>query len=113
MYHARFYGTHYEMGRRWGELLHRNGREILDQVPFPITEERVSFSQQCEAFYECWFPEVLAEIQGVAAGQQCDYERLLAVLLSMYCIMPEQRSTVPVLLLKVRAILFWRATVIS
>ena len=38
MYHGRFNGTHYEIGLKWGGLLLKNGKKLLDGVPFPITE---------------------------------------------------------------------------
>ena len=75
MYHGRFNGTHYEIGLKWGGLLLKNGKKLLDGVPFPITEE------------------VLEEIEGIAAGQKIASEKLMAVLLSMYCIMPEQKCS--------------------
>ena len=40
MNHLRFKGNHYEIGYRWGSLLAGHGNYILDQVPFPITEEK-------------------------------------------------------------------------
>lgn len=93
MYHGRFNGTHYEMGLKWGGLLLKNGKKLLDGVPFPITEERIEFSRRCIPSYEKYFPEVLEEIEGIAAGQEISSEKLLAVLLSMYCIMPEQKCS--------------------
>ena len=86
MYHGRFNGTHYEIGLKWGGLLLKNGKKLLDGVPFPITEERIKFSRRCIPSYEQYFPEVLEEIEGIAAGQKIASEKLMAVLLSMYCI---------------------------
>lgn len=93
MYHGRFNGTHYEIGLKWGGLLLKNGKKLLDGVPFPITEERIKFSRRCIPSYEQYFPEVLEEIEGIAAGQKIASEKLMAVLLSMYCIMPEQKCS--------------------
>ncbi len=88
MYHARFNGTHYEIGYRWGNRLKQNGKEILTNVPFPITEERLDFGEKSEPFYREFFPEILDEIRGIADGQSCSYPQLIAVLFSMYCIIP-------------------------
>lgn len=93
MYHARFKGTHYEIGLKWGGLLLKNGRSLLEGVPFPITEERILFSRQCIPFYQEYYPEVLEEIEGIAKGQKIPSDQLLAVLLGMYCIMPENKCS--------------------
>lgn len=93
MYHARFMGNHYEIGLKWGTRLFNYGKFILDNVPFPITQERISFARQCRPFYEKWYPEVLEEIKGIAEGQKAEPDQLEAVLLSMYCIMPENKCS--------------------
>lgn len=93
MYHARFKGTHHEIGLKWGGLLLKNGKSLLEGVPFPITEERLSFSRQCIPFYQEYYPEALEEIEGIEEGQKISSEQLLAVLLSMYCIMPENKCS--------------------
>ena len=46
MYHARFYGNHYEIGFRWGSRLAKHANYILNNIPFPITEERISFAEE-------------------------------------------------------------------
>ncbi len=88
MYHARFQGKHYEIGFRWGSLLAKHGNLILDHIPFPITEERFRFAQQCKPVYQEYFPQALEEIQGIADGQRCPADRLQAVLFSMYAMPP-------------------------
>ena len=47
MYHARFNGTHYAIGKKWGMLLSKNGKQLLDNIPFDITKEMKEFAQQC------------------------------------------------------------------
>ena len=84
MNHLRFKGNHYEIGYRWGSLLAGHGNYILDQVPFPITEERIAFGRQCRPVYEKFFPEILEEIRGLSEGQKSSSEKLQAVLFSMY-----------------------------
>ena len=88
MNHLRFKGNHYEIGYRWGSLLAGYGNYILDQVPFPITEERIAFGRQCRPVYEKFFPEILEEIRGLSEGQKSSSEKLQAVLFSMYAMPP-------------------------
>lgn len=88
MYHARFQGTHYEIGFRWGSLLARRKNFILDHIPFPITQERIAFARACLPIYREYFPQILEEIQGIADGQGCPAEKLHAVLFSMYAMPP-------------------------
>lgn len=93
MYHERFQGTHYEAGFRWGDGLFRKGKNLLANVPFAVTGERIRFAGACRPFYEKWYPEVLEEIRGIAKGQRTEPDRLEAVLLGMYCILPENRCS--------------------
>lgn len=93
MYHARFKGTHYEIGFRWGNLLYSKGKHLMDTVPFSVEGERERFSQKCIPFYKEYYPEILEEIRGIADGQKMKAEKLEAVLMSMYCIMPEQKCS--------------------
>lgn len=88
MYHLRFKGAHYEIGKRWGSRLRANGFSILSNVPFAITEERVAFGRKCLPHYERHFPEILDEIRGISDGQQISFDSLIAVLFTMYCIVP-------------------------
>ena len=88
MYHAHFCGDHYEIGARWGSRLAERGNFILDRIPFPISAQRVSFAWECLPLYKTYFPAILEEIRGIAAGQRCQVEPLYAVLFSMYAIPP-------------------------
>lgn len=93
MYHSRFKGNHYEIGYKWGDMLRGNGKDILANVPFPITEERMEFARKCRPYYEEFYPEILEEMKGIAEGQKIPARKLEAVLFSMYCIMPENKCT--------------------
>lgn len=93
MYHARFKGTHYEIGLKWGNQLLKYGNILLDNVPFPISQERIDFARVCRPFYEKWYPQVLEEIKGIAEGQKAEIDKLEAVLFSMYCIQPDIYSS--------------------
>lgn len=93
MYHERFNGTHYEIGFRWGALLAKRGNYILDNIGFPITAERLKFSESCIPIYQTHFPEILEEIQGIADGQKCDVTKLQAFLFSMYAMPPSHNCS--------------------
>ena len=61
MYHERFRGSHYEIGWKWGAQLFKCGKFLLDHVPFPISQERLVFAEQCRPFYEKWYPEMIGK----------------------------------------------------
>ena len=88
MYHVHFRGSHYEIGYRFGCSLKNHGQQLLNKVPFPITQERMDFAAACLPLYQAFFPEILEEIRGLAEGQQCEPGLLQAVLFSMYAIPP-------------------------
>ena len=83
MYHVTYRGTHREAGLRWGRRLASHGNLILQNVPFPITQARLQFAQQCVPIYRQFFPAVLQEIDGLAEGQGCAPQALQAVLFSI------------------------------
>lgn len=76
------------MGFRFGSSLAKQNHSILENVPFPISEERRRFALSCVPIYQKFFPEILEEISGLADGQHCKAEPLQAVLFSMYAIPP-------------------------
>lgn len=88
MNHEEFYGSHFEIGYRYGARLAEHGVFLLRKLPFPVTEERLRFARACLPAYRNWFPQVLEEIEGLARGQQADAAQLQAVLFSMYAIPP-------------------------
>ena len=108
MYHLRFNGTHYEIGNKWGSTLKKRGINLLDNVPFPITNERLVFAEQCIPFYKKHFPQILHEIKGIADGQQCSLSNLQAVLLSMYSIMPSANCSCFAVRTKGNGVIFGR-----
>ncbi len=93
MYHLRFQGTHYDIGRKWGARLFERKTLLLENVPFPITDDRMDFAKRCRPVYEKWYPEILEEIRGIAEGQRAGAELFEAVLLSMYGIIPENKCS--------------------
>lgn len=82
-------GSHYEEGLQQGTALREQGKSILAQVPFPITPARLAFAEACLPVYERWFPGGLRELEGIAAGQGCDFSLLAGALLPMYCMAPQ------------------------
>lgn len=88
MYHGRFNGNHYEIGFKWGSRLANHGNYILNNIPFKINEERISFGENCLPVYQEFFPEILNEIQGIADSQACDAKLLRGLLFSIYAMPP-------------------------
>ena len=74
-----FYGSHYEIGYKFGQKQLANGIFIPDNLPFPLTQERYDFAAACLPVYRRFFPELLAEIAGLAAGQNCQTATIQAV----------------------------------
>lgn len=93
MYHQRFTGSHYEIGYRWGSLLAKHGKYILDQIPFYITKDRIDYAEASIPVYQDYFPEILEEIQGIADGQRSKNKLFRAVLISMYSMPPEEHCS--------------------
>jgi len=89
MKHITFTGNHYEIGFQYGAALRESGEQFLDHVPFHLTLQRMDFAQACLPVYERWFPAILDELRGLADGQRCSFEKLSAVLMPMYCIVPQ------------------------
>ena len=88
MIHLQLQGNHDQTGQQWGSLLRESGVKILDHIPFPITRERLEYAEACLPVYRQYYPALLKELEGLAAGQDCDAQLLQAVLLSMYAIPP-------------------------
>ena len=65
MYHARFYGNHYEIGFQWGSRLAKHANYILNNLPFPITEERIGFAEECLPIYQEYFRKSWMKYRGL------------------------------------------------
>lgn len=83
-----FYGSHYQISLNFGQKQAAKGVFILNNLPFPITQARRDFAAACLPIYQHFFQEVLAEIAGLAAGQNCTEADLQAILFSMYALPP-------------------------
>ncbi|GCF92541.1 choloylglycine hydrolase [Enterococcus florum] len=90
MQQLQFQGNHYTIGQKWGRMLKQNKIHLMESVPFQETEERRQFVETCLPFYQRFCPDILAEIQGIADGQEISVKRLQSVLFGMYCLMPEE-----------------------
>ena len=93
MYHARFKGTHYEAGRRFGEALRTHGHVITGSPTFAITDGLDAFARECLPLYEKHFPEVVSELQGMADGQGTPFETLCGIVFNIYCVRPQNHCT--------------------
>ncbi len=80
--------SHYAAGLSFGQKLAAQGQSLLRNAPFPLTAKRRAFAAACLPVYQQFFPEVLAEIAGLAAGQNCPEEDLQSLLFSMYALPP-------------------------
>ncbi|WP_353095207.1 C45 family peptidase [Tissierella praeacuta] len=83
MYHSRWKGSHYEAGLRYGNILHKNGVNPMNNIP--ISYERKEFAAKCLPIYEKFYPEIIEEIKGMAEGLQIDYMDIANFLFTMYC----------------------------
>ena len=93
MYHARFKGSHYEAGFKYGALLKSHGKIIHGSPTFRITDELKAFVRSCLPVYREYYPEVLEEMQGVADGQGSPPENIADLLIPMYCFSPDHHCT--------------------
>lgn len=93
MYHARFKGTHYEAGYKWGQMLRKHGKKVDFCPTFKLTKEKYEFAERCLNEYKKYFPNVLDEIMGIAEGNEVPVETLYAMLFSMYCFELDNRCT--------------------
>ncbi|TPN89302.1 C45 family autoproteolytic acyltransferase/hydolase [Aquimarina algicola] len=78
MYHPRLYGDFYEMGLKYGSLLHKNGFILPN-----ISKEKKDFGLKSYEELKKFYPEVIEEINGFAKGIHEKPEQLGAFLLSV------------------------------
>jgi predicted choloylglycine hydrolase len=93
MYHARFKGSHYDAGYKWGKLLFEHGRTLERCPTFTHDDEMRRFAQLCKAEYKKYSPELLEEMQGIADGQRLPVETLESILFPMYSMRFENHCT--------------------
>lgn len=61
MYHPRFKGNHYEMGRKLGKIFKKNNA----QFPIKLDPFQIKHGKECGELLKKYFPEVAEEIKGV------------------------------------------------
>ena len=82
MYHSRWKNSHEVAGFSYGKRLYKNGIKINFEKY--LTKEKLSYSQKVIRIYEKYYPEIVEEIKGFAAGQKSDFEKVFAFLAGMY-----------------------------
>jgi len=83
MYHSKVSGTYYEMGFRYGSLLHRHGYRAPR-----VSGETLAFGRECEKEVKRIFPDILDEIRGFADACHIPYEHFAAFIFSIGTVMP-------------------------
>jgi len=78
MFHPRLKGSYYEMGHRYGSILHKQGFRL----PM-LNEKRLSLGLQCRNKAKRFFPEILEEIKGFADACRLDYDHLASFILTI------------------------------
>ncbi|MEI5906916.1 C45 family peptidase [Bacillus spongiae] len=78
MYHPRLKGNAYEAGKRYGEILFKNGFRLPK-----VTEEKLTFGEQCQPILVDFDPSIVQEIQGFSDGCQSSFEEVHSFLLSI------------------------------
>ncbi|MBN1382257.1 MAG: acyl-CoA--6-aminopenicillanic acid acyl-transferase [Deltaproteobacteria bacterium] len=68
MYHPRFCGNHYEMGRKLGNIFRKNKA----QFPIKLDPFQINHGKKCGKLLKKHFPEAAEEIQGVTDAIKYD-----------------------------------------
>lgn len=79
MYHPRLYGDFYDMGHKYGKLLHDKANFSLPA----ISKRKMEFGLSSYEVLKGYYPEVVEEITGFADGIKAAPEQLAAFLLSL------------------------------
>lgn len=91
VYHSRFTGNHYESGVKYGSLLYNKGIDLNSSIE--LTKENIKFTKECLKSYLRYYPQVLDEIKGIAAGLRMSYLNLAVFLFSTYCFKDDNKCT--------------------
>ncbi|WP_343208047.1 C45 family autoproteolytic acyltransferase/hydolase [Anaerolentibacter hominis] len=84
MYHTRWKINHYEAGYHYGKRLREHGAKLTDILPRKEIPGRKEFCEACILVYQREYPQILAEIRGIADGQEMPFSELSEFLLGMY-----------------------------
>jgi len=78
MYHPRLKGSYYEMGHKYGSILHKHGFKLP-----VIQKKQLSLGLECRNEVKRIFPEILEEIRGFADACKLDYDQLASLILTI------------------------------
>ena len=81
MYHPRLRGSHYKMGHHYASLIYKHGFRI-SQLP-KLSAKALDFGRRSEKIVSGYFPEILEEIKGFAAGCHGSYDFIVSFLLNI------------------------------
>ena len=74
MYHPRCYGSHYDIGFRYGSKLKKN--HVVKQQIEKIDGFQLHYGTESEKILKQYFPEACDEMRGIADGLEVLYEKL-------------------------------------
>jgi predicted choloylglycine hydrolase len=89
VYHPTVKGTYYDMGHRYGTVLHGHGFKVSSQ-----SKEKLDFGRESEPEVKRVFPEILEEIRGFADACNAPYEQLTAFMCSIGAFKAEPNCSV-------------------
>lgn len=75
MYHPRLKGSHYEMGKHYGDLLYKTGENLSSVIK--LNEEQKLFGERCLPLYEDYLKDIMDEVKGFADGLHQKYEDVI------------------------------------
>ncbi|MEO0374965.1 MAG: C45 family peptidase, partial [Cyanobacteria bacterium P01_A01_bin.17] len=78
MYHPRLYGSFYDMGFKYGSLLHQKG-----VAPPSMRQRQAEFGAECYQAVSHFYPELIEEFEGFAAGWRWETAQLGAFVSSL------------------------------
>ncbi len=81
MYHPRFKGNHYDMGRKMGNIFKRSNA----QFPIKLDPFQTEFGRKSGLILKQYFPEVVAEIKGITDVIGYDNELFTSWMMCMGC----------------------------
>lgn len=91
MYHLRFKGEHYQIGKRRGEIFNKCGIKF----PLHLDDYQLEHGKKSEKILYKHFPEVCNEIKGVTDTINIDYYEFISWMLCMGCCMYNLESNIP------------------
>lgn len=92
MYHPRLKGNHYEIGKRYGDLLYKTGEDLSSVIK--LNREQVEFGELCLPIYEKYMKDIMEEVRGLADGLHQKYNDVAYWLFNIYCNKEERGCSV-------------------